>query len=284
MSYMKEYGAFRNSIRTPERIALAQTLRVAKQSVPLLRTQRRLLEQLASRQRWTLDEVREACSNFYRHDSGLVRALTRLCEKEFLVRVDRACYCVTDKGQQAAAEPYMSFAQLGRLLGTGRVTAHRLVSPPDRRHVMQIEVPVDVELMRLVGYYLAEGSVANTTQNGKKDYYNMVELSFGLPEDKEERGLAEDACRIAQELGFGASVYVKQGYWHVVINSRHLAHWLIQEFGSGARHKIIPSWVIALPPVKLRPLLEAYLAGDGYVKGFQRTGTTASLQLAYAVA
>jgi intein/homing endonuclease len=284
MSYTKEYGAFRNSTRTSEKVAQAQALRVAQQDVPLLRKQRRLLEQLASRQQWTLDEVREACSHLYRHDSGLARALAQLCEKEFLVRVDRACYRVTDKGQRAAAEPYMSFAQLGRLLGMGRVTAQRLVNPPDRRHVMHIEVPVDGELMRLIGYYLAEGSVANTTQNEKAGYYNVVELSFGLLEDREEQRLAEDACRIAQKLGFGANVYIKQGYWHVAINSRHLAHWLIEEFGSGARHKIIPPWVIALPPVKVRPLLEAYLAGDGYIRGYQRTGTTASLQLAYAIA
>jgi len=149
---------------------------------------------------------------------------------------------------------------------------------------MQIEVPVNIELMRLVGYYLAEGSVANTTQNGKEGYYNMVELSFGLIEDKGEQDLAEDACRAAQVLGFGALVSTKQGCWRVVINSRHLAHWLSEEFGSGARHKTIPPWVIALLPVKLRPLLESYLAGDGYVKGYQRTGTTASLQLAYAIA
>src|SRR2546422_568845 len=284
MSYTKEYGVFRNSIRPPERIAQAQALRVAKQSVPLLRTQRRLLEQLASRQRWTFDEVRKVCSDLYRHDSGLARALSQLCEKECLLRVDRASYLVTDKGQRVAAEPYKSFSQLGQMFGTNTTTAQLLVNPPDRRHVMHIEAPVDVRLMRLVGYYIAEGSVANTTQNGKEGYYNMVELSFGLSDDKEERGLAEDACRVAQELGFGANVHVKQGCWHVVINSRHLAHWLVEEFGSGARHKTIPPWVIALPPVKLRPLLEAYLAGDGYVRGYQRTGTTASLQLAYAVA
>ncbi len=175
MSYTKEYRVFRNSIRTPEGVAKAQALRVVKQSTPLLRTQRRLLEQLVSRQQWTLDEVREACSHLYQHDPGLIRALTQLCKKEFQLRVDRACYLVTDKGQRAAAEPYMSFSQLGRMLGIGRTTAQRMVNPPDRRHAKHIEVPVDVGLMRLIGYYLAEGSVANTTQNGKEGYYNVVE-------------------------------------------------------------------------------------------------------------
>src|SRR6266516_338093 len=110
-------------MRTPEKIAQAQALRVARQSVPLLRTQRRLLVQLVSRRQWTLDEVRETCSHLYRYDPGLVRALTRLCEKDFLLRVDRACYLVTDKGRRAAAEPYMSFSQLGRMLGTNSTTA-----------------------------------------------------------------------------------------------------------------------------------------------------------------
>ena len=284
MSYTKEYGVFRNSIRTPERIAQAQALRVARQSIPLRATLHRLLEQLASRQQWTLDEVRAACSHLYHYDTGLIGALTRLCKKAFLVRVGLARYLVTDKGRRAAAEPYMSFSQLGRMLGTNSTTAARLVNPPDRRHAMHIEVPVNEELMRLIGYYLAEGSVANTTQNGKEGYYNVVELSFGLAGDTEEQGLAEDACRVAQTLGFGASVSTKRGCWRVVINSRHLAHWLIEQFGSGAHHKTIPPWVIALPPVKLRPLLEAYLAGDGYVKGHQRTGTTVSLRLAYAIA
>jgi len=284
MSYTKEYGVFRNSTRTPERIAQAQALRVARQSIPLRGTLHRLLVHLASRQHWTLDEVRAGCSHLYHYDTGLIGGLTRLCKKAFLVRVGLARYLVTDKGRQAAAEPYMSFSQLGRMLGTNSTTAALLVNPPDRRHAMHIEVPVNEELMRLIGYYLAEGSVANTTQNGKEGYYNVVELSFGLAGDTEEQGLAEDACRVAQAFGFGASVSTKRGCWRVVINSRHLAHWLIEQFGSGAHHKTIPPWVIALPPVKLRPLLEAYLAGDGYVKGNQRTGNTVSLQLAYAIA
>ena len=284
MSYTKEYGVFRNSTGTLERIAQAQALRVTRQRVPLRKTLHRLLVQLAGRQQWTLDEVREACSHLYCYDTGLVGALTRLCEKDFLVRVGRAFYRVTDKGRQAAAEPYMSFAQLGRMLGTDRTTAGRLVNPPNRRHIKHIEVPVNAELMRLIGYYLAEGSVANTTRNGKEGYYSVVELSFGLHGDKEEQELAEDACRVAQALGFGALVYLKKGYWHVVIYSRHLAHWLLEQFGSGAHHKTIPPWVIVLPPVKLRPLLEAYMAGDGYVQSNHCTGTTVSLQLAYAIA
>ncbi len=63
MSYTMEYGAYRNSVRTPERIAQAQTLRAARHSVPLLRTQRRLLKLLVSRQAWTYAEVRQACAH-----------------------------------------------------------------------------------------------------------------------------------------------------------------------------------------------------------------------------
>jgi len=150
MTYIKEYGVFRNSTRTPERIAQAQALRVARQRVPLRKTLHRLLVQLASRQQWTLDEVRAACSHLYHYDTGLVGALTRLCEKDLLQRVDRACYLVTDRGRRAAAEPYMSFSQLGQVLGTASTTAARLVNPPDRRHTMRIEVPVDEGLMRLI--------------------------------------------------------------------------------------------------------------------------------------
>ncbi len=285
MTYVKVYKLEHgNSTRTPERIAQAQALRSTKPSVSLQYTLRQLLQRLANRQRWTLNEVRETCSQLYRYDSGLVAALTQLCNKELLLRVERACYVVTDIGRQVAAEPFMTFDQLARRLSTSRTGAGRLVHPPNRQHIKHVKVPVTIDLMRLIGYYLAEGSVANTTQNGKEGYYNVVELSFGLKADMDEQGLAEDVCLAAKALGFGALVSTKRGYWHVVINSRHLAHWLIEEFGSDAARKSIPPWVIALPAVKLRPLIDAYIAGDGYVRGYQRCGTTVSLQLAYAVA
>jgi intein/homing endonuclease len=283
MSYVKEYTTvFSNSVRTAEVVARAQALRVAR--APVLRMQRLLLERLAARAEWSLAEVRSACAELYRHDTALVRGLTVLCAKGLLRRVAAAHYVVTEEGRTVATAPYMSFRALGKTLGMDPSTAQKAVLAPERRHTKTVQVTLTPELMRLIGYYLAEGSVANTTQNAKHGYYDVVELSFGLVSDDEERGLAEEASAAARASGFSASVTQKQGCWHVLIYSRFLAHWLVGEFGKGARHKYLPSWALALPIVKLQALLEAYIACDGYVTTHQRHATTASLQLAFGVA
>jgi hypothetical protein len=284
MSYLKEYTTtFRNALRTPDLVMQARTLRASERDMPRGDPLRTLLQQLSERDHWSLADVRTTCADLYRHEKGLIRALTRLCTKGCLQRLQRGEYVVTDEGRHIASLPSLSYEALGQALGISRNTAMRAIHPPQRRHAKSIEIAVSADLMRVIGYYLAEGSVANTTQNGRRDYYDVVEFSFGRVDDLEEQQLAEDTALAVRGLGFSAGVQQKRGYWRVAAYSRFLAHWLAQEFGTGAHEKSIPAWVLALPAAKLHPLFDAYIAGDGYVHGTQRQGTTVSLQLAYAI-
>lgn len=150
--------------------------------------------------------------------------------------------------------------------------------PNDARWTKKVskEVPLEEPLTRIVGFYLAEGSVANT-ENKKDGYYNITEFSFGLKEAQFVQQIIADALK----LGFKGRVKRCPTSLKAILSSRFIAHFLADNFGHSASTKRIPRWYLDLPESKIKQTLNAYLMGDGSrVNDHRFTATTVSSELA----
>jgi len=139
-----------------------------------------------------------------------------------------------------------------------------LASAPD-------EIPLDDRLLRLCGYYISNGWPA--------DAHSKLAFSFDLSKES----CAQDVKKIVEGFGFRASVRRPRGSneWLVVVSGRPLVEWIVGEFGSGARGKRIPLWLMRLPTEKQREFLTGAWRGDGNVSGSLVRYTTVSPVLAH---
>ncbi|MFN3928458.1 MAG: SufD family Fe-S cluster assembly protein, partial [Thermoflexus sp.] len=133
--------------------------------------------------------------------------------------------------------------------------------------------------LRLLGYYLAEGSA----YIHKKLNQPVVAFSFG---EHETENIERVKMLIEEVTGKQAHVVHVRSKHSVTISvySHDLMEFCLRHAGKGAASKELSSEIMALPADQLRPLIEAYLAGNGniYMKGNSemRRISTASLTLA----
>jgi hypothetical protein len=120
------------------------------------------------------------------------------------------------------------------------------------------ELPITVELMTLIGWYIAEGYVTKSVGRG----YHRV--TFCLGHSEIERRYAEDIVRAANVLGLCAKVYYLKIGFRIVIENVKLARWIINEFGTGSSTKVLPLWLRLLPCGYLKPFVNAWANGDGW--------------------
>lgn len=118
----------------------------------------------------------------------------------------------------------------------------------------------DVNIVRLLGWYLAEGCIAAKGQT-------LQSVSYAL--HKKETALANDireACRKAFN-SYEARVHQKNGNCQcVVINGGGILADLCRKYcGEYAKSKTLHNDILNLPPELLREFLLAYIDGDGYV-------------------
>lgn len=151
---------------------------------------------------------------------------------------------------------------------TAVVDAMPLTEPLKRGRARgQTELPVSAPLMRLLGYHMAEGWV----RKGRRGRVTGTALKF----HEAETALIEDAKSCALAFGINATV---------------------TQFGTNARNKALPDWVMHLPTDLQKEFLIGYFRGDGTIltapramaaKGKRRYGqisvATASRVLAYQV-
>ena len=121
----------------------------------------------------------------------------------------------------------------------------------DWTNYVKNHVEVSPSLLRLIGYYLAEGDVSQT----------HVRFSFA----EKEIEYVNDVRTIAAEvfgLEAGALEYYRNGV-RIVLSSRILADWFTFQFGTGSHSKRIPKWAMLLKPSLQANLLKGYFRGDG---------------------
>lgn len=116
-----------------------------------------------------------------------------------------------------------------------------------------VSVPITKEFMRLVGYYLAEGSISSGS------YLNF---SFA----SEEENLIEDVIKLIKEI-FGVDkvkkvVYKKNHGTSVVVSSVKLCR-IFENFGKKNYLKSVPDWALKLDKDRQGELIKGWYLGDG---------------------
>jgi Fe-S cluster assembly protein SufB len=134
-------------------------------------------------------------------------------------------------------------------------------------------------IMRLLGYYLAEGSA----YVHRKLHQPVVSFTF----NEAERTLIDEVKALIREFTGKRPMEIRQPARHgseVRVYSRDLMDLCVTECGKGAADKQLSKAVMELPPALQAHLLETYFRGDGSV--YQRThlmmrAATVSKQLAW---
>jgi len=118
---------------------------------------------------------------------------------------------------------------------------------------IKIDVPSTKEFFRLVGYYLAEGSVAER---------GYLSFSFGIHEKeyvKDVKGLLRKVFGVKK---FYDMVHKTNHGISVVVASAKLAR-IFKQFGTSASTKKIPQWMMLEDTEKQKELVVGFYRGDG---------------------
>ena len=113
-------------------------------------------------------------------------------------------------------------------------------------------ISVDSSLMKIFGYYLAEG------------FYRRIPDGYQVDLAVSEINLRNDMMQsIKESFGNGFSPYVNSS--RITISNRIIYHLFkdILQFENKARLKHVPSFLLKLPKNKISYLLSAYFSGDG---------------------
>ena len=124
------------------------------------------------------------------------------------------------------------------------------------------------DLVRLIGYYLAEG------------YFSAKGATVCFSFNKNETDYIDEVKHLIEEIiGKEAKSRIRKNVEEVYVNSRDLVRRLLKIAGKLARQKKLSEEIMLLPPKKQLEIIKAYLNGDGdsYIR---RKGNTPTYRLA----
>lgn len=120
------------------------------------------------------------------------------------------------------------------------------------------------ELMKFLGLFVGDGWIR----------LEKGEIGFALTEGSDGRKALLDL----QEKLFGAKVTTSKTY--IYIHSENIARFIdSMGFGSGAKNKIIPSWIFTLPIEERKSFIEGLMLSDGYQHKNSKRYVSASFEL-----
>ena len=142
------------------------------------------------------------------------------------------------------------------------------------------KIPLDEPILRLFGYFLAEGNIQ------EKPCKNYISFTLNIKEDD----IIDDIKQISKNL-FNLCAKVKekpeQKKAVVYLYSANLARWFKGLFGNGAENKKIPDFLMNLTIKKQKALIYGLWKGDGYINvtrnGARAGYATISYQLAQQI-
>lgn len=154
--------------------------------------------------------------------------------------------------------------------------------PGRGNHTVVTKFRVDKNLMRIFGFYLSEGWYQTI---GKKVGKDSAAVEFAFGHKPSEERLAKSCVDAIHAVGGRARMQHLKFGWHVYTYGP-LARLLHREFGTGARHKYVPSWIFGLGDNLIEVLIRSYVDGDGYRYRNDRylRASTVSDQLAQGIA
>lgn len=135
-------------------------------------------------------------------------------------------------------------------------------------------IAVSGDLMRLLGYYLAEGHCDLDPR--RRNY--RVSLTFHLKEEKKTQDIKSIVTRLFPELAISEQLRPESTSRTVTISGKVIAS-LCAQFGCNAKEKHLPSWIWELDRDLILEFLRGYL-GDAQIRETEITFTTASPRLA----
>src|SRR3989338_8939424 len=137
---------------------------------------------------------------------------------------------------------------------------------------MPDELPISGDLLRLAGYYVAEGHI------------HEREVTFTF--NKKEIEFVEDvksAVKKIFNLDATSRTRDSKNVAEVCVSSAPLARLFKEWFGTGAENKKIAHFMMLLPPEKQKELLKGLWRGDGYIgkkkAGYKTISKTLSEQV-----
>ena len=143
-----------------------------------------------------------------------------------------------------------------------------------RTHGYRTQIQVSDDLMRLLGYYLAEGHCDLDTE---RRLYRIT-LTFHLDEDERSKDVRAIATRLFPELTVSERLRPEATSRTVIISGKVIAS-LCSQFGCTAKEKHLPDWIWELDRDLILEFLRGYL-GDAQIRETEITFTTASPRLA----
>ena len=115
-----------------------------------------------------------------------------------------------------------------------------------------IDVNLDENMLWLLGRYVADGYI---------NKYAYHSVNFSIAFKKEEEFLKHSPCEF-----LGKWKKNKKKCWDYRIADIWLKDFVMKEFGTGSKNKVIPNWVIDLPKDKLQAFFNGYISGDGHIR------------------
>jgi hypothetical protein len=139
----------------------------------------------------------------------------------------------------------------------------------------------DPMFWRLVGYWLAEGSFLQG-----RNAPCGVHFTFHMDETEYHSEVEETLARYG--MSTTKRIQPEKHVCQIESNTSQLARWLKAHFGSGAKWKVLPEFVLGLPEACRAEVLEGWLRGDGCIrqtgplKG-HRSGVSSSIALIHGM-
>jgi len=139
----------------------------------------------------------------------------------------------------------------------------KFFNSPSIHHGLPARVLVTPDLMRLFGYYVAEGRTTS--------YY--MQFVFGA----HEKELHEDCVSLLKNI-FSLLPRIDEitetNSTRITVSSRTLADMFEREFGTGSHQKHLPVWIWDLPWEYIHAFIKGYARGDGYTTQDQKLSMT----------
>ena len=152
---------------------------------------------------------------------------------------------------------YNSSKKIGKKLKKTIINIFDLNHNQNLKRTFKKKIGVTKELMRLIGYYLADGHITKSI--------NQLGFSFNI----NEKEYSDDCRRLLKKI---TKKYISerspnQGTLQLMIHSKEWYTFFENFCGKGAKNKHLPSFVWSLPKEYFLELLKCYIRGDGYKKG-----------------
>ena len=152
------------------------------------------------------------------------------------------------------------FGLAGRGSINGYVTLYELNR--NTNTIAPQEILNDSNFWRIIGYWLAEGSLSKARKHYSNDNYTIIVLSIGAHEewiaDNIKTILAKYNIKVSTSLSGTQKTGLK-----IQFSCWQIAQYLKTHFGYHANGKQLPEWINSLPDKSKQELLIGYFRGDG---------------------